>query len=185
MCAVDNTHETPPAVAAALPADRVVLRRIRPDDWPRQRALRLEMLADTPIAYLESLDDAEALSDLDWAARVRDRVVSTTGAQWVLDAGDRFVGTMGCVLDESGRVHVVAVYLAPAYRGDGLLDRMLDEVTRWARERGVTTLMLEVAKENDRAVAAYRRRGFVPTGHTRRHPLYPEVTELEMTRPVS
>jgi ribosomal protein S18 acetylase RimI-like enzyme len=45
-------------------------------------------------------------------------------------------------------------------------------------------LVLEVAKENERAVAAYRRMGFTPTGHTHRHPLYPEITEMEMSRPV-
>jgi ribosomal protein S18 acetylase RimI-like enzyme len=181
---VDNTRSTPPVADVGGAADRVTLRRIRADDWARQRALRLEMLADTPIAYLESLANAQARSDAGWMTLVAERTASSTSAQWVLEAGNRFVGTMSCVLDETGRVHVVAVYLSPAYRGHGRLDRMLDEVARWARERGVTTLVLEVAKQNDRAVAAYRRLGFAPTGHTHRHPLYPEITEVEMTRPV-
>lgn len=166
------------------PAGNVVLRRIRADDWARQRALRLEMLADTPVAYLESLEAAEAQPDRVWIARAAERVASTTSAQWVIDAGDRLAGTMGCVLDADGRVVVVGVYLSPAYRGRGLLERMLAEVAQWARDRGITTLMLEVARENDRAVAAYRKLGFVPTGHTHAHPLYPDVTEVEMTRPV-
>jgi GNAT superfamily N-acetyltransferase len=184
MCTVDNTRQEPTVAGRGSSPDDVTLRRIRVDDWARQRSLRLEMLADTPIAYLESLDHAAARPDADWMARVAERVVSRTSAQWVADVGDRFVGTMSCVLDETGRVQVVAVYLTPAYRGRGLLARMLDEVVRWARERGVTTLELEVARENDRAVAAYRRLGFVPTGHTHRHPLYPEITEMEMARPV-
>jgi ribosomal protein S18 acetylase RimI-like enzyme len=171
---VENTPSASP--------DHVTLRRIRAEDWARQRALRLEMLADTPIAYLESLHDAEGRSNSAWAAHIAERVASNTSAQWVLDIGDRLVGTMSCVLDDVDRVHVVAVYLSPAYRGRGLVDRMLDEVVQWARARGVTTLLLEVAQENDRAVAAYRRQGFVPTGHTHRHPLYPEITEVEMTR---
>jgi ribosomal protein S18 acetylase RimI-like enzyme len=186
MCTVENTRETPPVTGGGSPPDDVTLRRIRVDDWARQRSLRLEMLADTPIAYLESRANAAARPDADWMARVAERVASSTTAQWVLDAGDRFVGTMSCVLDEAGGVvHVVAVYLSPAYRGRGLLPRMLDEVARWATERGVTMLVLEVARENERAVAAYRRLGFVPTGHTHCHPLYPDITEMEMTRPVS
>jgi GNAT superfamily N-acetyltransferase len=184
MCTVDNTRETPPVTGTGSAPDPVMLRRIRVDDWALQRSLRLEMLADTPIAYLESLHQAEARPDTEWMARVVERVASGSSAQWVLDAGGRLVGTMSCVLDETGRVQVVAVYLTPAYRGRGLLGRMLAEVACWARERGVTTLALEVAKENERAVEAYRRMGFVPTGHTHRHPLYPEITEMEMTRPV-
>jgi ribosomal protein S18 acetylase RimI-like enzyme len=184
MCTVDNTHATPPVTGDGGAADRVTLRRIRADDWARQRALRLEMLADTPIAYLESLQNARARSAGSWMTLVAERTASSTSAQWVLDTGERFAGTMSCVLDETGRVHVVAVYLSPAYRGHGLLDRMLDAVVQWARERAVTTLVLEVARENDRAVAAYRRLGFAPTGHTHRHPLYPEITEVEMTRSV-
>jgi ribosomal protein S18 acetylase RimI-like enzyme len=181
---VDNTPETPAVADAGGSSDPVLLRRIRVGDWGHQRALRLEMLADTPIAYLESREHAEARPEAHWKSQLAERTASRTSAQWVLDAGDRFVGTMSCVRDEMGRVHVVGVYLAPAYRGRGLLRRMLDEVAEWARERGVTTLALEVAKENERAVAAYRRLGFTPTGHTHCHPLYPEITEMEMARPV-
>jgi ribosomal protein S18 acetylase RimI-like enzyme len=142
------------------------------------------MLADTPIAYLESLETAEAQPDRYWIARAAERVASTTSAQWVIDAGGRLVGTMACLVDAEGRVVVVGVYLSPAYRGRRLLDRMLAEVARWARDRGITTMMLEVAQENERALEAYRKLGFVPTGQTHAHPLYPEVTEVEMTRPV-
>ena len=49
----------------------VRVRAIVPDDWARLRALRLEMLADTPLAYLETLATAEALTDADWQARAR------------------------------------------------------------------------------------------------------------------
>jgi GNAT superfamily N-acetyltransferase len=142
------------------------------------------MLADTPIAFGETLAAARARSDSSWVVRTAVDLGSSTSAHWVVEAGERLVGTMGCFADDSGRVHVVAVYLTPAYRGYGLLDRLLAEVAQWARERNVITLVLTVAKENARAVHAYVRRGFVPTGHTHPHPLYPEITEMEMTRPV-
>jgi ribosomal protein S18 acetylase RimI-like enzyme len=181
---VDNTPGTPEDCNAESLAERVVVRRIRSDDWPGQRALRLEMLADTPIAFLEHLKTARARPDEYWVARNSEHAASTTSAQWVLDTGDRLVGTMACFEDDEGRVHVVSVYLSPAYRGRGFLDRLLAEVVNWADKRGVTMLVLSVAKENRSAVAAYRRRGFVPTGHTYPHPLYGDVTEVEMHCPV-
>ncbi|MDP9239877.1 MAG: hypothetical protein M3O55_04455 [Actinomycetota bacterium] len=50
---------------------------------------------------------------------------------------------------------------------------------------GRHTLTLEVGIENRRALAAYRRLGFDPTGATRPHPLYSELTEIEMSRPAA
>lgn len=166
-------------------SERIVLRRLRPEDWARQRDLRLEMLADTPIAYLEALETARARPDVYWEILIAGRVTATVSAQWVLDAGDRHVGTMSCVIEDDDSVQVVAVYLAPAYRGRGFLARMLAEVAEWAHRRGVTTLTLNVAQENGRAVEAYRKLGFVPTGRTFPHPLYPQITEVEMSRAVN
>jgi ribosomal protein S18 acetylase RimI-like enzyme len=162
----------------------LVIRRIRADDWRRHRALRLEMLTDTPIAYGETLAHARGRPKEFWLSRAAEHVGSVTSAQWVVDAGDRLVGTMSCFADTSGRVHVVGVYLSPEYRGRGLLDCLFDAVRHWARERYVIAFVLRVACENDRAVRAYRRRGFVPTGRTNQHPLYPDITEMEMARPV-
>jgi GNAT superfamily N-acetyltransferase len=162
----------------------VTVRPIRAADWERQRALRLEMLADTPIAFLERVETARARPDEYWIARCSEYSASTSGAHWVLDAGDRLVGTMGCFMDGARRVHIVSVYISPDYRGLGLLDRLLDQVFAWATKRTVTLLALTVARENVRAVDAYLRRGFVATGNTHPHPLYREITEMEMVRPV-
>ena len=178
------TPETGTRQGGGNPPGNVVIRRIRADDWRRQRALRLEMLADTPMAYSETLARARARPDAYWQGRAAEQARSVTGAQWVVDVGDRLVGTMACFADASGRVHVVGVYLSPEYRGRGLLDSLFDAVRHWARERYVMTLVLRVARENDRAVRAYRRRGFVPTGLTNPHPLYAKITEMEMTRTV-
>ena len=184
MKRVDRTTGAPEHGNAESLPDPVVVRRIRRDDWPRQRALRLEMLADTPIAFGERVETARTRRDEYWIARNSEHVASTNSAQWVLDVGDRLVGTMACFEDGQGRVHVVSVYLSPTYRGAGYLDRLLEEVANWAYKRGVTTLVLTVAQENGRAVEAYRRRGFVETGHRHPHPLYGDVTEQEMTCPV-
>jgi ribosomal protein S18 acetylase RimI-like enzyme len=165
----------------------VEVRALTPADDPRRlRDLRLEMLADTPLAYLERVDDARRHPPAYWNDRLRRYVTGPDRVLYVaLTADGRWLAQAGGYVDRTGLAHLVSVYVGPAHRGSGLLERLATTVFDWARERGSTEIRLEVAKENARAVAAYRRLGFVPTGRTQPHPLYPDVSvEIEMTRPL-
>ncbi|WP_229401111.1 GNAT family N-acetyltransferase [Micromonospora okii] len=157
------------------------------------RALRLEMLADAPLAFIETLADAAARTHADYAARIAS--VSTGGhtAQFVADPGGerpggpvgRFVGHAGGTVapHEPGLTIVYAVYITPARRGTGLLAELIDGVAAWSRECGRPELMLEVVVGNDRAYRAYRRLGFVDSGVRVPHPTIPTLRELQMRRP--
>ena len=162
----------------------LVVRRVAEDDWALLRALRLEMLADTPIAYLETVADAEARTEAEWRFRARR---GSSGPQNLgLAASDaalpgRWVGYLACFVDVPGQGHVVSVYVAPAYRASGLAGRMLDAVTAWARaEAGLNRLHLYVHEHNGRARAFYRRYGFTETGRTMPYDLDPSTVEVEM-----
>jgi ribosomal protein S18 acetylase RimI-like enzyme len=159
-----------------------VVRRVRPEDWPALRDLRLEMLADTPIAYIETVEQAKQRSDAEWIARASTGSVSHRMATRVVDHGGDIVGTLIGLADEK-RTWIVSVYLDPAYRGQGLIEWLVDEAAAWSIEHGRPTLVLEVARENAPAVSAYRRLGFTPTGASQPHPLYDGYTEIEMSRP--
>ncbi len=43
--------------------------RVRPQDWAAWRAIRLEALADTPLAFQERHADALAKTDAQWQER--------------------------------------------------------------------------------------------------------------------
>lgn len=159
-----------------------VVREVEERDWTRLRALRLEMLADTPIAYLETLETAEGHPTSHWKRRARGR---PTGLQLVAEAEDgRWLGTMTGIVSE-GVPTLVAVYVAPEARGAdaGVTDALLAGVERWAAGHG-DQLRLEVNELNGRAIEAYRRRGFVMTGRTTPYPLEPPSLELEMVKPL-
>ena len=47
------------------------VRRIRPDEGPVLRAVRIAALTDTPSAFGASLADTLTLTDAEWAARAR------------------------------------------------------------------------------------------------------------------
>ena len=163
-----------------MPADgEVELRRVVPDDWPALRDLRLEALEDTPIAFCEALAGRRALGDDAWRARAARGAVGGDSVQVMAFAGGRPVATsVGFV--EDGRAGLAAVYVTPAQRGRGLLTRLLDDVTAWARERECAELVLEVHEDNGPARAAYARLGFVDTGRRRPYPLDPSRDELEL-----
>ena len=156
------------------------------DDWQRHRDLRLEMLADSPTAYVETLATAQAADEAEWRFRARRSALPGSIGVIAVDRDeDRFVGTMSAFTDaERGRTWVVAVYVAPDYRGrqHGVADTMLDAVEEWALTEGKAELYLEVHEDNGRAQAFYERRGFQLTGSTRPYDLEPSQRELEMRR---
>ncbi|MFL6101212.1 MAG: GNAT family N-acetyltransferase [Actinomycetales bacterium] len=159
------------------------------EDWQRQRELRLEMLADSPTAYVEALADAQAADEAEWRFRARRAAFPGSIGVIAVDRDeDRFVGTMSAYTDvERGRTWVVAVYVAPDYRGRdlGVADAMLDAVDEWAVAQGKAELYLEVHEDNGRAQAFYARRGFELTASTRPYDLDPSQRELEMRRALS
>ena len=171
---------------ATLTADTraLTVHRVTPADAARMRALRLEMLADSPLAFLETVAQAAARPHEDYRRRIVQASAGRALAQFVADPGGRLVGHAGGTMmpEEPGVTIVFAVYITPAHRGTGVLAQLVDAVAAWSREVGRPELMLEVVVGNDRAVRAYERLGFTDTGVRVPHPVIPALTELQMRR---
>jgi ribosomal protein S18 acetylase RimI-like enzyme len=163
------------------------LHRVAPADWSHLRELRLQALRDTPIAFLETHEQALAVSENEWRFRAA-RSAGFGSVQTVaIDGEGRWVGTMGSYLDEEDArtAWLVGVFVAPEHRGPGGPSReLLAEVVRWAGRQGAERLVLEVHESNGRAIGFYRRFGFTETGETTRYPLEPGGLELVMTLPL-
>lgn len=158
------------------------VRRIQVTEGLRWRALRLRALADTPIAFADTIEQARLRTDADWN---QSAAVHSTGCQsalFIAERGGEWVGVAGGFADGGGTTIVFTVFIDAVARGQGLIDELLAAVSAWSQSCGRATMILEVAEQNPRAMAAYRRLGFTETGRSRPHPVYPEVTELEMTR---
>lgn len=171
---------------AARRAGAAVIRRIRPTDAARMRALRLEMLADSPLAFLETVAEAAARPHSDFAAWVAKSATGPEVARFVAEADGRLVGHLGAMRDPANpnRTLIFGVYLTPAFRNRSLLEELMGAAAEWSRSAGRHELLLEVAVGNVRAQRAYRRLGFVDTGVRVRHPRIPVLTEMQMSRRV-
>jgi len=159
------------------------IRATSADDWREVRALRLEMLADTPNAFGETLDHATRIAEPEWRERGA-RGEQPNGAQFAAITGDgRWIGTMGAFVTQRGEALLVGVYVSPRFRGikSGVTDALLTAVEDWCRPR-FGTLALHVHEQNPRARAAYERRGFEYTGERLPYVLDSAETELAMVK---
>jgi mycothiol synthase len=84
-----------------------------------------------------------------------------------LDDDGRVIGNIWIAREEhpvNRHVASVGMVVAEAWRGRGLGSALLAEGLRWAREQGVEKVALSVYPGNERAVALYRKFGFVEEG---------------------
>lgn len=161
------------------------IERVAEDEWARWRDMRLEMVADTPLAFMETYEDALRHDEGEWrfqARRAGGGVNRSAGWVAVDPADGRWVGTMSVFEAEPGVVALVGVYVAPAWRGPavGVTDALLSTCERWAREQSARVIRLLVHEDNPRAAAFYARAGFRPTGHREPYALDPAREEIEM-----
>src|SRR3954471_19203520 len=156
-----------------VPPRTFTVHRVTPADAARMRALRLEMLADAPLAFLETLAQAAARPHEDYRRRIIQASAGRHLAQFIADPGvpGKLIGHAGgTVLPEEPEVTVVfAVYITPSRRGGPVLADLVDAVAEWSLAAGRAELMLEVVVGNDRAVRAYERLGFADTGVRQPH----------------
>ncbi|GAA4679892.1 GNAT family N-acetyltransferase [Frondihabitans cladoniiphilus] len=166
----------------------LTVRSTTEEDWREVRALRLEMLADTPIAYGETLEQALRQQEPEWRLRGRRGQEPRSASFVAIDGGSmQWVGTMGGYLPTApgeGPL-LVGVYVSPGFRGAsaGVADALLDAVEGWARGHG-SDLTLHVHEDNPRAIGFYQRRGFVDTGRRLQYELYDGGQEWEMRKPL-
>lgn len=167
------------------------VRRLAEGEWELLRTVRLEMLADTPTAYVESLASAQAQTEGQWRSRAAAMTApgSVTFVAEGTSAATPCCGLMRVVLkhpQEPNRplqAMLISVYVAGPYRGSGLADELLSAaVGAAAGELGAGLVQLGVHEENTRALGFYGRHGFRDTGRRAAYPLDTSKKEIIMER---
>jgi ribosomal protein S18 acetylase RimI-like enzyme len=67
-------------------------------------------------------------------------------------------------IEPDGLVELISMWVAPFARGRGVGDALVTAALDWARERKASGVALAVLEGNERALALYRRHGFVDAG---------------------
>ena len=119
------------------------------------------------------------------AERPFDADILPSGATYY-DFNDLVQSDLACVLmieDESGELvgtgyvqirdskpahkherhgYLGCMYVAPNQRGKGLITTLINKLTEWSKEQGVTDFYLDVYDGNNSAIRAYEKLGFKP-----------------------
>ena len=165
-----------------MTAHELTIRRTTADDWREVRALRLEMIRDTPKAYVETLETAQSHDEAEWRMRGARGSAEHGIAIAAIDASGRWVATMGgFVPDVSTGPLLVGVYVTPSHRGTSVAADLLATIETWARGQG-DFLLLHVHEQNPRAIGFYERSGYERTGVTVPYVLDSSQLELEMVK---
>ncbi|WP_426572537.1 GNAT family N-acetyltransferase [Aquihabitans sp. McL0605] len=166
-----------------------VVRRIRPDEGPRLRAIRLAALADAPGDATTTLARAEARGDDHWVEAAIANASGGLQATFFAELADPSaatepVGMIGAYANESGIVNLVGLWSAPGHRDVGVATALLAAVAEWAETIGADRLRMWVVERNEFAKAFYRNEGFAPTGATIPYELDPRLNQVAMIRPL-
>ncbi|MEJ5106852.1 GNAT family N-acetyltransferase [Chryseobacterium sp. MYb328] len=52
------------------------------------------------------------------------------------------------------------MYVKPEYRGKGINQKIILELTQWAKEKNISEIRLEAYSSNQKAISAYKKSGF-------------------------
>ncbi len=157
------------------------VRRIRPDDGPLLRGLRLRSLSDAPDAFGQSLQDAVARPEAEWSAEARAATDGDRRAWFIAEAPGSAAGSdrssevgsdpawaehVGLVLVRRRPPDVALVFSmwvdSRVQRG-GVGRALIDTAERWAGSWGAERIVLWVVAGNEPAIRFYQRLGFMVT----------------------
>lgn len=138
--------------------------RLGPEDWQRNRRIRLRALTEDPDAFGSLLADARKLTE----QGSRDRLARTDMTTLVATTKEGLdVGLIvGAPYGEAAGLF--SMWVAADARKCGIGGALVDAVIAWARAAGHPRLFLDVGDDNLAAIALYTSRGFEPTGQTAR-----------------
>lgn len=145
---------------------RYRVRRIRPDDGPVLRDLRLRSLADAPEAFGQPREEAAAQSAAEWAAAARVAAQGDRRAWFIVEALEdpgRPAHTLGLVLGRRrppGTLMIFSMWVDPAVRRAHLGTRLIAAAEDWAATWGGYASVLWVFAGNEPAIRFYQRIGF-------------------------
>jgi GNAT superfamily N-acetyltransferase len=150
----------------------VAVRRIRGDEWPKLRALRLRALAEAPTAFSSTLAREEAFPEQTWRDRAERGAAGADGITFIAERDGEWVGLATGLAGnpedpDDPRPVLVGMFVAPGARERGVGTALVEAVVAWARARRAGGVSLRVAATNSPAIALYEKCGFRRTGESK------------------
>ncbi|TWT28366.1 GNAT family N-acetyltransferase [Planomicrobium sp. CPCC 101110] len=145
------------------------IRILSVEDAEAYHALRIEALRNDPDAFAARLEDALKKP----VEATKENLAQETAVTWGAFVNGELAGNVtisrNTLAKMNHRASVLAVYVAPESRGQGLARKLMEELIRYAENwSGLERLDLAVAAHNEPAKRLYAALGFETYGLDRR-----------------
>jgi GNAT superfamily N-acetyltransferase len=146
------------------------------------RDLRLRALRDAPDVFGETVADVGVRPAAYWEELTRSVTEPGRHVMFLACEGQDVFGSTYGLLDRDRRAvgRVGGMWIEPTWRRRGVGRALLQEVFRWARERGLSRLALWAPAHSPAALALYGQAGFRETGIRRPLPTNSALHIVEM-----
>jgi ribosomal protein S18 acetylase RimI-like enzyme len=157
------------------------IKRAVPDDWEVVRDVRLAALQEAPYAFGSTFEREREFDEQRWRDWIG-AADNNAGVVLLAFVDDQPVGMDGAFIDESGRAHLIAMWVEPTARRMGVGAALTSAVVAWSQEVGAPATVLDVAEDNAAARELYESLGFRGTGESRPLRSDPSRSSVEMVR---
>jgi GNAT superfamily N-acetyltransferase len=160
------------------------IRQVGADQALLVRDLRLRGLTEDPASFGSHLAREQGYSEGRWREWVTGPNVSPYFAGFVAFLDDTAVGLVLSCRNEQrpDQFHVLAMWVAPEARRQGVGAALLRSAEQWASSNGARSIILGVTTVADAARGLYEGAGYTPTGATRPLDHLPSVIEVELQK---
>ena len=142
-------------------------------------ALRLSALSESPRWFGGDFESESRFTEKHW------RELITQDTWFIFSIAGNDVGIMAVAIAEPHRntdCWLHSCWVAPQYRGKGIVREMINQLDEISRSKGWTRQGLGVWPENERAISAYERNGFVKDGPLQQSRRRPDQKFQQMLR---
>jgi len=163
---------------------QAAIKRVTAEDGPLIKRLRLRALEIDPLSFGSTLAREVVFSDSEWAEWASEDASGEDTATLIAKQGKKPVGMVAAYRDESQRrlFHVIAMWVAPEARREGIGRRLLQEIESWIESSGGTSIQLSVSDAAEAASDLYEKAGYLPDGERSPSSHTPGVTHISLRK---
>jgi ribosomal protein S18 acetylase RimI-like enzyme len=166
-----RTHET-------------LISRVTPSDWSLLRELRLRALHSDPLSFGSTFEREAGFADEVWQEWAGEDAAGVVTATFLAKRGEQAVGMVGAYRDEDddGLFHVIAMWVAPEARRQGVGRTLLSQAEEWIRLCRGRIVRLHMTTAATDARRLYEAAGFKLDGEQRASSHTAGLTELSLRK---
>lgn len=164
----------------------VKVRRVGIADAGTVKLIRLRSLRTDPVSFASTHEREVAYPESEWQDWVTSDASGDEMATFLAVHRTDPVGMVAAYRDELERAtfHVMAMWVAPEARGNGIGRRLLRTIEDWIASVGGDSIQLSVSDRAEAALHLYEASGYRPDGEAIDSPHTPGSSHLSLRKPL-